>query len=134
VILDTPIDCPRCGKKTSLADEVTCGGKVVLRLCSLCAEKPLDQLLVHFRSLVRGISGAVDRHCPECAGRGWHISHGHGGQAFHIRECAACSCTGIDMKALLAVLEIAVRPRPKKNEPLEGFSPGASLRGKDRSR
>jgi hypothetical protein len=127
VILDTPTECPRCGKRTSLVDEVVCNGKVVLRLCSLCSVKPLDALLVQFRRLVVGISGAVDKHCSKCSGQGWEAMSGGSGP--RVRRCQACACTGVDMQALLAVLEIDEKSKPLKREQT-GFAPGVSARDK----
>jgi hypothetical protein len=140
MILDDPIECPRCGKKTKLVDTVQIGDRVVMHLCTVCSEKPvamqLDKLLIQFRHLVKGISNAVDKHCPECAGRGWRAySRGRGlrdTSGMCRTRCVACVGTGVDMAELLRVLEIDEKPKPVKHEPADGFSPGQAAGSKKR--
>jgi hypothetical protein len=133
MILDDAIECPRCGKPTKLVDPVTLNGRTIMHLCSVCAEKPadrqIDKSLVHFRQLVNGISGAVDKHCPECFGVGWKFL---GGRGLRLHKCPACAATGIDMAELLRVLEIDEKPRPEKKGPAGELFPGREI-GKGRS-
>lgn len=136
MILDEPAVCARCGKSAKLVDPLKVGDRTVAYLCTVCSEKPdavqIDKVIVHFRQLVTSITAAVDRHCPECAGRGWHMFSSGRGQSgstgLRIRRCAACVGTGIDMGALLAALKIDERPKPTKRES-SGFSPGVATRG-----
>jgi Zn-finger nucleic acid-binding protein len=128
MILDEPVECPRCGKLTSVVDELRYGDRVVLRLCTLCAGKPLDTLLAEFRRLVCGISAAVDRHCAACSGQGWRSMSG--GRGLRVQVCPKCVGTGVDMAALLDVLEIQEKARPAKRAPPDGLTPGGSARDK----
>lgn len=128
VILDEPVECPRCGVKTSSVDELRVDGRPVLQLCSDCAKKPLGPLVVAFRSLVTDIRHAVDKHCESCSGQGWRSYRR--GRGTYILRCAECLGTGIDMQKLLNALEILEKPKPARHEPLEGFSPGHDARRK----
>lgn len=153
MILDEAVECPRCGKATAWVDELRLDDQVVLQLCASCGlqerstagetseeraqRRPLKLLLREFRRLVQGITATVDARCPECSGEGWRAMRTgrgtSGGTGLRIFKCAACVGTGIDLTALLNVLEIVEKPKPvRRPEAVMGFSPGAPLRGKGR--
>jgi hypothetical protein len=136
VILDEPIECPRCGVSTSVVDEVTVNGKVVVRLCSKCAPRSLDEMLVRFRKLVVDITAAVDKRCPVCDGQGWkalRTGRGNtGGTGVRVSRCAACVGTGVDMQNLLEALEICEKPRPARGGDEPSFPGRESGRNRHR--
>lgn len=129
-VLDEPIACPRCGVKTSSVDEIGCRGRVLLRLCAQCAQKPLDGLLVEFRRLVDDIKTAVDHNCTDCSGQGWRALRGGPAFSTRLQPCPTCCSTGIDMVTLLEVLGIQQKPKPKRHDPGSGFASGGSARDK----